>query len=448
MNISKEKVDDLNVCIKIDVEENDYSERVKKQLKDYQRRANVPGFRKGMAPMSMIQRLYKSAVVSDEVQSLLGESLYKYLEDEKMNIIGSPLSNDEKTGEIDFANNTSYSFYFDVALSPEINIDWSKLEVPLYQVKVSDKDVENQINEIAQRFGNFETPEVIEKGDHVYGKAVELDSEGNVKEGGVSTFVSFDTASAKDPSIFVGKKAEDKIVFNAFKAFTATEIEKIFRLETAASKKFKSDVELTVSGASRITPHEINEELFAKVFPNDEVKTEADFKENVSKHISEANDEQCQILFVNKVREALMQQFDATLPEEFLKRWILSRGNDKNLTAEKLEAEWDSNYIPSLKWELLSAELNKIQSIEPSSNEVVDYIKDILRKNDSPLEGEDQNAKEERLEQAARSIASNRENVSGIFDRIYVNKTFALFKDKLNPSVEKVSAKEFAEKVK
>lgn len=448
MNISKEKVDELNVCIKIDVEENDYAERVKKQLKDYQRRANVPGFRKGMAPMSMIQRMYKSAVVSDEVQSLLGESLYKYMEDEKMNIIGSPLSNDEKTGDIDFANNTSYSFYFDVALSPEINIDWSKVDVPLYQVKVSDKDVENQINDIVQRFGNFETPEVIEKGDHVYGKVVELDAEGNVKDGGISTFVSFDTATAKDASFFVGKKTQDKIVFNAFKAFTATEIEKIFRLETAAAKKFKSDVELTVSGASRITPHEINEELFAKVFPNDDVKTEADFKSNVSKHISDANDEQCQILFVNKVRESLLQQFEATLPEAFLKRWILNRSNDNNLNAEKLEAEWETNYIPSLKWELISAELNKIQSIEPSSNEVVDYIKDILRKNDSPIEGEDQNAKEERLEQAARSIASNRENVNGIFDRIYVNKAFALFKEKINPSVEKVSAKEFAEKVK
>lgn len=448
MNISKEKVDELNVCIKIDVEENDYAERVKKQLKDYQRRASVPGFRKGMAPMGLIERMYKAAVVTDEVQSLLGESLYKFIEDEKMEIIGSPLSNDEKTGEIDFANNTSYSFYFDAALSPEFNIDWSKVEVPLYQVKVAEKDIDNQIKDIAQRFGNFETPETIEKGDHVYGKVVELDAEGNVKEGGVSTFVSFDTATAKDASFFVGKKAQDKVVFNAFKAFTATEIEKIFRLETAAAKKFRSDVELTVSGCSRITPHEINQELFAKVFPNDNVNDEAEFRSNVSKHISEANDEQCQILFVNKVREALLQQFNAPLPEAFLKRWILSRGNDNNLTAEKLEAEWENYYIPSLKWELISAQLNKIQSIEPSSNEVIDYIKDILRKNDTPIEGEEQNAKEERLEQAARSIASNRENVNGIFDKIYVNKAFALFNDQVKPAVEKVSAKDFAEKCK
>ena len=452
MNITRENVGELDLCIKIEIAESDYAEKVTKQLKEYRQKATVPGFRKGMAPMGLIQRMYKSAVVADAVQELLGESLYKYIDDEKLELLGSPLSNEEKNGTIDFEKGTDFTFYFDAALAPQVNIDWSKIDTKLCSVKVSAKDIDTQIDSITKRYGKFETPDTIGEGDNIYGKAVELTKEGTEKEGGVNVFCSFELSDMKDAELatpFVGKKAEDKVVFNPSKAFTASQIEKIFRLDTAAAKKFKSDVEITINGVSRITPAELNEELFERVFPGEGIKAVDKFRKAISAEIEKANDEQCHILFVNQVRKQLLDNFDAPMPEAFLKRWILSRSEDKNVTAETIEEKWADTYVPSLKWEMLDGALNKIKSIEPTQNEIVDAVKDILRKTDgAPQEGEDEKQAEERLEQAARTIVQDRRNVQQIVDKLYVEKTFALFKEQLNPEVEKVSAKEFAERCK
>ncbi|MCQ2298141.1 MAG: trigger factor [Bacteroidales bacterium] len=450
MNITRENLGELDLLIKVEVEENDYAERVAKQLKSYQQKAVVPGFRKGKAPMGMIQRLYKSAIMADEVQNAMSEALYNYIDSEKLNILGSPLSNVEKTGDLDFEKATSFTFYFDAALYPSVTLAWDKVDVKLAQIKVAAKDVDSQIENIARQYGKFETPETIGENDFVYGKFVELDKNGEAKEGGVSTFSSFELSNIKDEEIraqIVGKKAEDKVVFNAGKAFNAENIENTLHLDAAAAKKFKADVELSISGCSRITPHEINDELFAQVFPGEEIKDAAAFKKKVTEQINKANDEQCEILFVNQVRKALIENFDATMPEAFLKRWILSRG-EKDMTAEKLEAEWAEKYVPSLKWEIIDTELNKIQPIEPTQAELLDYIKDILSKNMPKQADEDDKAYADRLDSQARTIASDRNNVSQIMDKLYVQKTAALFREQVKPEVEKISAKEFAERCK
>ena len=449
MNISRENLGELDLRIRIDITESDYAEKVAKQLKEYQHKATVPGFRKGMAPMALIQRIYKSAIVADAVQDLLGESLYKYLDDEKLDIIGSPLSNEEMTGTPDFAKDKDYTFYFDAALFPEVNIEWEKIDAKLCSIKTTAKDIDTQISDIAERYGKFESPETVVEGSHVYGKAIELTKEGTDKEGGVSAYCSFKLSDMKDPEIaalFVGKKAQESIVFNPAKAFTPTQIEKIFHIENAEAKKFKSDVRFELSGGSQITPAELNAELFEKVFPGQGITELDKFRKAISAQIDKANDEQCQILFVNQVRKQLLDNFSATMPEAFLKRWILSRNNDNNVTAESIEKDWADTYVPSLKWEFIDNAINKIQSIEPTQNEIVDAIKDILRRSGSKPEGEDDAKYEEGLEQSARTIAQDRNNVRQIIDKLTVDKTFALFKEKINPEVEKVTAKEFGER--
>ena len=449
MNISRENLGELDLRIRIDITESDYAEKVAKQLKEYQHKATVPGFRKGMAPMALIQRIYKSAIVADAVQDLLGESLYKYLDDEKLDIIGSPLSNEEMNGTPDFAKDKDYTFYFDAALFPDVNIEWEKIDAKLCSIKTTAKDIDTQISDIAERYGKFESPETVVEGSHVYGKAIELTKEGTDKEGGVSAYCSFKLSDMKDPEIaalFVGKKAQESIVFNPAKAFTPTQIEKIFHIENAEAKKFKSDVRFELSGCSQITPAELNAELFEKVFPGQGITELDKFRKAISAQIDKANDEQCQILFVNQVRKQLLDNFSATMPEAFLKRWILSRNNDNNVTAESIEKDWADTYVPSLKWEFIDNAINKIQSIEPTQNEIVDAIKDILRRSGSKPEGEDDAKYEEGLEQSARTIAQDRNNVRQIVDKLTIDKTFALFKEKINPEVEKVTAKEFGER--
>ncbi len=450
MNITREKLSDLELCIKVDIEENDYIENVNKQLKEYQHKATIPGFRKGMAPKGLIERMYKAAIVGDAVQEQLNSSLFKYIDDEKLHILGMPMSNDEKTGSVDFGKQKEFSFYFDAAIAPEFNIEWDKIDVKYNQVSVTAKDVEAEMKRVVERFGKFETPETVSAGDYMYGKAIELDKKGNVKEGGIDAFASFNLANLKDAellSLFEGKKAEDKIVFNPYKAFPVADLERALHIDNAAAKKFKADVEFTLSGISRIVPHEVNDELFQMVFPGQQVKDEAAFRKLLKKEIEKANNEQSDYLFVNQVRKALLDRFSAPLPEAFLKRWFASRG-EKDMTPESIEADWNDKYVPSLKWELIEEKLEEIAPVNPTQNQIVDYIKDILRKNDQPVKGETKEQTEQRLEQAARSIAADRKNVGQLTDRIFADNLSKLFKDQVKPEVEKVSAKEFAERAK
>ena len=450
MNITRENLSDLELRIKVVIDENDYQETVTKQLKDYQKKATVPGFRRGMAPMGLIQRMYKAAIVGDAVQNTLNTSLFKYIDDEKLHILGMPMSDDEMTGEIDFAKGNEFTFYFNVAVAPEFDIDWSTVNVVYNQIKVTAKEVEAEIANATNRYGKFETPETVGKGDILYGKLVELDKKGNVKEGGVSTFVSLNLINLKDEELlplFEGKKAEDKIVFNLYKAFPVADIERALHIDNAEAKKFKSDVELTLSGISRIIPHDIDADLFEKVFPGQKIKDADAFTKAMKKEIEKANGEQSDYLFVNQVRTALVDNFDKPLPENFLKKWFVSRG-EKDMTAEKIEADWADKYVPSLKWELIESKLEEIKPVEPTSNQIVDYIKDILRRSDNKPEGEKKEETEQRLEQAARSIAADRKNVQSIVDRLYAENLASLFKEQLKPEVEKVSAKEFGERAK
>lgn len=446
MNITREKLGDLDLCIRVDIAESDYSEEVTKQLKEYRRKASVPGFRKGMAPMGLVQRMYKSAIVADTVQGKLNESLFKYLEDEKLDIVGYPLSNEEKTGSPDFEKAVDFTFYFDAALSPEVNIDWSKIDAKLYAVKSSESDIDELVSQCAERFGKFETPEVVGEGDYVYGKVVELVEGGEAKEGGMNTFCSFslkEVADAGETALFVGKKNEEKVVFNPAKAFTAEQIEKFFHLDAEAAKALTADCEFTVSGVSRITPAEIGQELFDQAFPGEGVDSVEKLREALRRESDKANAEQCKLLFVSQVRKQILDSFDAPIPETFIKRWIVSRSKDE--TAEQVDEKWNDVYLPSLKMEFIDGALNKIRDIEPTENEVVDAVKDILRRGDRRPEGETDEQMETRLEQAARSISENRDNVRQLRDKIYTEKSFALFEEQLKPSVEEVTAAEFAE---
>lgn len=448
MNITRENLSDLELRIKVEIDEKDYQENVTKQLKDYQKKATVPGFRKGMAPMGLIQRMYKAAIVGDAVQNELNTSLFKYIDDEKLHILGMPMSDDEKTGDVDFGKQTDFTFYFNVAIAPEFEIDWSKIDVVYNQIKVTAKEVDAEISNASNRYGKFETPETVGKGDIMYGKLVELDKKGAVKEGGIDTFVSLNLINLKDEELlplFEGKKAEDKIVFNLAKAFPVADIERALRVDNATAKKFKSDVELTLSGISRIIPHEIDADLFKLVFPDQDIKDADAFTKAMKKEFEKQNAQQSDYLYVNQVRKALVDQFSAPLPEDFLKRWFASRG-EKDMTPESIEAEWNEKYVPSLKWELIESKLEAIQPVEPTSNQIVDYIKDILRPGDRPVEGETKEQTEQRLEQAARSIAADRKNVQQVVDRLYADNLAKLFKAQLKPTVEKVSAKEFAER--
>lgn len=451
MKITNEKLSELELRIKIEISGDDYRERLTKQLKNYQQKATVKGFRKGMAPMGLIERLYKESLKAEEVQNLLNENLYKYIDDEKMDIMGMPLANEEMTATPDFAHESDFTFYFDAALMPAVAIDWSTLDVKLTQVKVGAKEIDKHIEYLTQQYGKFETPETLGEGDTVYGRVEELDTSGEVKSDGFQSFASFKVAKVKDEAIralFIGKKADDTIDFNLGKAFTATEMEHVFRMDAAEAKKLKCNVRMKISGTSHISPHPIDQELFDRVFAGQGISSEEQFRKAIAKQIETANGEQSKILFVNQVHKALLDQFHADIPERFLKRWILSRDKEQKLTAAELDAQWAERYLPGIKWELIENELNKIEPLTPKHDEVLAAIKEIIGHNATPAADESPEAFDERMTQAAESIARDENNTRPIVDRIYQDKLFDLLKKQIQPEVEKITAKEFEERAR
>ena len=316
-------------------------------------------------------------------------------------------------------------------------------------MKVDKKEIDTQIDNITRQHGKFETPETIGENDFIYGKAVELDKDGNEKEGGINVFCSFEVSTIKDEEIrnsFLGKKKDDKVRFAANKAFKTEDLERNFRLDADVAKKFKSEVELTISGCSHITPHEIDEELFSTVFPGREIKDADAFRKAIAADVEQSYKEQCDILFANQVRRQLLDNFDAAIPEAFMKRWVLSRS--ESLTAEELDKEWAEKYVPAMKWEFIEAALMKIKDINPTRIELIDEIKGILRQNGAAKDAEDAEKQEAELEQIANTIANDSQNSRQVYDRIYHRKLVQLFRDEVKPETEKITVKEFLNRAK
>ena len=430
MNITRENLSDLDLNIKVEIEENDYIEAVNKSLKRMQQNAVEPGFRKGKAPLALISRKYRTSVVADEVQRIINDAIFKYVDDEKLDIFAYPILNDEKNSNLDFEKQTTFDFYFDAALRPKVEIDWSKIDIKLSHIKVGKKEVDEQVEALSRRYGKFETPDTIVDGAMVYGKAEELDENGEVKEGGLSTYAMFNTADINDDDIrasILGKAATDTLVIDAAKAFSTDTLVNKFRMTQEQAKDFKSKIRFVASSCSLISPAEVNEELFEKAFPGRGIKTEKDFRKAITEQINEMNDEQCKTVFSNKVYKTLLDNFDAPLPEAFLKRWILR--NDEKATAESVDSEWADRYLPSIKWELLQNELEKISPIEPTHNDVVEMVKKILTDN-AEHSGEpvaDPGKREKEIAAAAETIAKDRNNVSNIVDRLFIDGRRSLY---------------------
>ena len=450
MNITRENVSDLELLIKVDINEADYSEKVTKTLKEYRQKANIPGFRKGMAPMGLINRQYKGAVVADTVQNTLNDALYKYITDEKLDLIGLPISNNEKTGILDFDHQTDFTFYFDAAFFPKMNIEWDKIDAKLYQVKVAAKDVDEQIESACRNYGKFEVPaEITNDSDAIYGRYVEL-VKGEKKEGENEKYLTFEVGKIKDEEIkqsFMGKKANDVIKLNVAKTFAAADIEQIFHLAPADAKKYKAEIELTISSLAHITPHEMNKELYEKMYPGAGITTADQFKKAIKKDIEESYARQCDIMYVNDVEKWLLDNFGTELPTNFLQRYIADRG-EKDQTLEEVVSNWDAKYLPSIKVEILEENLAKEGNITPSHADVVKEVSNILKQRDIKKEEENDEDYEKRISEMAETIAKDRQNVEQIYGRLRGEMMFKLFSEKAKPETEKITIKEFVEKAR
>jgi len=445
MEITRENTGELTATIKMVISPSDHNESVTKILKDYQRKANVPGFRPGHVPFGMIKKLYGGAVFAEEVNKLVSSKLHQYIEDEKLDVLGQPLPNTTLTPEFDWKEGQDVEFFFDLGLAPKFDFVLDdKIAVDFHVIKVDDTMVDKYLDDMRQRFGNMINPEVAGEKDVLFGEFVQLDAEGNELEAGIkhSSKVTIDlVADADVKSKLVGSKVGDAVVFNPLKATgNAVEASAMLGITKAEVEDIESDFRFTISEISTMSPAEMNEEFFDKVFPTAEIKTEEAFRNKVREESEKAFVADSDHLFAHHMHEELVKAVSLELPDEFMKRWLVE-SNEGKLTAEDIERDY-SKYAESMKWQLIENKIIHEGGIEVGDQEIKDYVKDYYLQGWRTMQlAEDLM---ERLETIADSFLKDKpKEVRRIVDSLYGQRVASYVKSKVKLNEKEISYDEF-----
>jgi trigger factor len=343
MQITMSEVQNLQAQITLVMQPEDYQEQVEKEIRQLRQKAQIPGFRAGNVPKGLIRKMYGKNVLADVINKELGTALQKYIDEQKLHVLGEPLPNEEQNQKVDLEFDSTFTFVFDVALAPELDTKMTaKNKVTYYRVKVTDEMVNNQVNNYADRYGTYQDVDEVQENDIVRGNIKENKEDGISKEDAVIY-----PRYMKDEEIkkqFLGLKKGGNVVFNPMKAFDSeTEVASLLGIDKEVAKQLTTDFTFTIATISRHQSAAIDGELFAKIYGENNIKDEADFREHVRQEIQSNMDQDSDYKFGLDVREALMKKVEkAELPQDFLRRWV--KVNNEKMTDEELESDYKYDY--------------------------------------------------------------------------------------------------------
>lgn len=419
MKISFENPDKVNGLLTLTVEEADYKENVEKTLKNYRKKANIPGFRPGMAPMGMIKRQFGTTVKVDEINKVLGEQMYKYVQDNNIQMLGEPLPSDKQT-PVDVEGEAPYTFMFDIAVAPEFKAELTdKDTIDYYTITVDDKIIDQQVDMFASRAGHYDKVEEYQPKDMLKGDIRELDEQGNTKEGGITVegaVLMPEYIKVEDQKkLFDGAKLGDIITFNPKKAYPESEIEisSLLKIKKEEVAGITADFSFQITEISRYTKAEVNQELFDQVYGKDAVKDEKAFREKIAEGLKVQFAVDSDFKFIQDVRKYLENKVGAlTYPDALLKRIMLNNNKDKG------QEFVDKNYEMSIKeltWHLIKEQLVKANNVKIEEADVKETAKEAARAQFAQYGMN--NIPEEYIENYAADMLKKKEYTDSFVDR-------------------------------
>ena len=379
MQVTKEHKDDLNAMIRIQVEKSDYDPQVTTKLKDYKKQANMPGFRPGMVPMGMIRRMYYKPVLLEEINKIVSESLTKFIEEEKLNLLGEPLPNKEQQKEIDFDNQSDFEFVFDIAIAPEIEMDISENDKLPYYVIDADKDLlDKHADSYTSQYGEMVTGEEVEEEDVIKGNLSQLTPEGDLIEGGITVEdATLSMRVIKDEEIIkqlTGAKVGEVPQIDLKKAYpNDAELSQLLGIEKEKIETESMIFQLTIEEINRWKKAEVNQEFFDKAFGEGEVSSEEEFRNRLKEEIEKAYAQNSDYKLFLDIKSKMLDKVKAELPEDFVKRWLLESNKGK-MTEEDLEKDFEK-IKDDLKWQLVQNAFIKKFDLKVEQQEVEDLAK-------------------------------------------------------------------------
>ena len=446
MKISFENPDKINGLLTIVVEEEDYKNDVEKTLKDYRKKANVPGFRPGQAPMGMIKRQFGPSVKMEAVNKIIGQQIYKYVQDNKIQMLGEPLTS-EKQAPVDIEKDGPYTFMFDIAVAPEMKVSLTgRDKVDYYKIVVDDKTIDQQVDMLASRSGSYEKAENYEGNDMLKGDLRELDENGNTKEGGITvesavlmpSYIKVDDQK----KLFDGAKLGDIITFNPRKAYpdNDTEVSQLLKIERDAVKDMESEFSYQITEIQRFKKHEVNEELFKQVFGEDtDVKDEAAFRATIAEGLTEQLVNASDFKFLLDVRAHCEKKVGKLeYPDALLKRIMLANNKDKG--EDFVEKNYEMS-IKELTWHLIKEQLVSAQNIKIEDADIKETAKEAARAQFAQYGMT--NIPEEYIENYANEILKKGESTEALVDRAVDRKLAAALKGVVKLNEKEISVEDF-----
>jgi trigger factor len=445
MNISQEKIDNLNAVVTINIKPEDYQPRVEKAIKDHAKKAKIPGFRPGMVPPSHIKKMYGKSILVDEVNNLLSDTLNNYINEQQLEVLGQPLPkmDDEKQYNWDFADD--FEFNYELGLAPEFDVDFSsKDKVTQYVIKADKETLEARIKNIRKSYGKMTNPDVSAEGDVLYGELVQLSPDGSVFDGGVTNTTSVRLDQVQDEKIrksLIGLKKDDEVTLDIQKAYNndATRIAAILKVDDETAAELKSNFRLTVKNVNRLEESDLNQEFFDKLFGEGTVTTEEEFRAKITQEVEAMFAQDSERKLQNDLYNLSIEKAKFDLPDEFLKRWL--KVTNEKLTEEELTGGYD-DFAKNLKWTLLENKIIKDNKIEIKYEEVFAAAKqrlDAQFRMYSP-----QPLSEEQLGQYAVQYLQNKEEANKIFEEVKALKVLDYLKGIVTLEKNDIDAKDFS----
>lgn len=428
MDITQEKTGNLNAVVKIKIAPADYSAKVEKAIKDQAKKAQLPGFRKGMVPPAHIKKMYGKSILVEEVNNLLNDTLSNYIAEQKLEILGQPLPQLENEREFKWDNTDEFEFDYELGLAPafDVNIS-SKDQFTEYVIKADSETLESRIKNIRRSYGKMTNPEVAAEGDVLYAELVQLGADGAVFEGGITNTATLRLDLIKDEAILktlVGLKKDDVVTINITKALDDNAaVAKALNISEEDAADLQSDFQLTVKNVNRLEESDLNQEFYDKIFPDGSVTDEAAFRAKITEEVEGMFKQDAERKLSNDIYEDLLKKHTFELPDEFLRRWL--KATNEKLTDEELAEGYD-DFAKNLKWTLIENKIIKDNSIEIKYEDVVQAAKAKLDAqfrmySPAPLP-------EDQLAQYAVQFLQEKENANRVFEEVKALKTFEQIK--------------------
>ena len=446
MNISLENVDKVSAVLTIKIDKADYASKVDAALKNYRKKASMPGFRVGQVPMGLLKKRFGKEVTAEEVNKLLGESLYGYIKDNNINMLGEPLPNEERQKPVDFDTMEEFEFAFDIALAPEFKAELTADDtLDYYDIEVSDDMIEKQVKMYAQRGGSYEKVDSYQEKDMVKGLLAELDENGNTKEGGIqvegAVMLPDYMKNDEQKAIFKDCKVNDVLVFNPFKAYEGhdVEISSLLKISKEEAVEMKSDFSFQVQEITRFKEAELTQEFFNQILGEGVVSNEEEFRAHIKKTLEEQLVSDSNYKLMLDVRNFLTEKVGKLeFPDAILKRVMKLNNADKG--EDFVEKNYDQS-IEELQWHLIKEQLVKAFGIKVEQDDLLNAAKDMTKMQFAQYGM--MNIPEDILENYAKEMLKKKEQIDGLVNRSIEVKLAEAIKGLVKLNHKTVSVEDF-----